>query len=112
MNKLKYIPFTIVIIISSLLFSCTKPLQSEGGNKTKSSSKNDGYVNATIVRSDLDGCSWIVELEDGKKLQPISLTPEFQKDKLKVRIKYFINKDGMSICMVGEMINVLDIKLR
>lgn len=37
---------------------------------------------------ELDGCTYLLELQDGSKLQPVTLPVEFQHGGLKVRIKY------------------------
>jgi hypothetical protein len=72
---------------------------------------NNGFTPATVVYLTLDGCAWMLKLEDGKLLQPYQLEPEFQKENLKVLIKYTINKKAMGICMSGTIVNLTAIKL-
>lgn len=74
--------------------------------------KENQYTAATVVSYAVDGCTWMLELEDGKKLQPAELKPEYQKDQLKVWIAYEIKKGGIGICMAGEMVNITHIELR
>lgn len=72
-----------------------------------------GYVKAMVVTMELDGCSYMLELESDKsKLEPDGLQPEFQKDSLPVWIKYKAAPDRMSICMAGATIDLIDIKKR
>ncbi|MDF2436234.1 MAG: hypothetical protein K0Q95_610 [Bacteroidota bacterium] len=76
-----------------------------------SDSAKSGYTPATVVYLTLDGCAWMLKLENGKYLQPYQLEPEFQKENLKVLIKYTINKNSMGICMSGAIVNLTEIKL-
>jgi hypothetical protein len=70
-----------------------------------------GYVKAFVTEVSLDGCSFMLQLEDGKRLEPDGLQPEFEKDSLKVWLKY-TEEDRMSVCMAGQTIKVIDIKKR
>ena len=70
-----------------------------------------GFVKATIINYTLDGCSFMVQLEDGKKLEPVNLQMEFRKDNFKVWIKYQYYKSN-SICMAGEMATITAIEKR
>lgn len=94
-----------------LLNACTH--KSPGLQSFPPEEKNkEGFTKATIINYTVDGCSWLLELEDGKKLQPETLDQKFQKDKLKVWIKYTIKKGGVGICMTGEMVNITAIEER
>lgn len=73
--------------------------------------EQSGFVKGTIINYTLDGCSFMIQLEDGKKLEPVNLQFEFKKDKFKVWIKYQYYK-GNSICMAGEMVTVTAIETR
>ena len=70
------------------------------------------FTKATIINYKLDGCSWMLQLEDEKKLQPVNLKDEFKKEDLKVWIQYQTVKQGMSICMAGEMVTITAIEVR
>ncbi len=59
----------------------------------------------------LDGCTYILILGDGTRLEPVDLAESFRKDSLKVMIKYSEVKQP-SICMVGRMVNIIEIKVR
>jgi hypothetical protein len=74
--------------------------------------RDSTYKAATVINYTVDGCTWMLQLEDGKKLQPSVLKPEFQKDKLKVWIKYSPKKGGVGICMAGEIVDITEIDLR
>ena len=120
-TKYTYIAFFIAL---SFIFSCRssdKKVQKENTatnevtkeEATTSVSKtNPGASKATVVSYQFDGCSWILLLENGKKLQPNKLPPEFQKDQLKVWIKFVIQKNVVSTCMTGDPIALTEIELR
>jgi hypothetical protein len=56
---------------------------------------------------ELDGCDFLLETQQGKKLQPSNLDPKFKIPELKLLITYQPIKDGVSICMTGEMITLI-----
>lgn len=61
----------------------------------------------TLKKLELDGCSWIIELENGDRLQPINLESmnfELSENK-KVTISYEA-VDAMSICMAGKTVEL------
>ncbi|MCU0435775.1 MAG: hypothetical protein MUC87_20110 [Bacteroidia bacterium] len=76
-----------------------------------------GYVKALVVDYELDGCKWMLRLDnddpndDDKKMEPDFLFSEFQKDSLPVWLKYQ-REERISICMAGETVKVIDIKKR
>jgi hypothetical protein len=70
------------------------------------------YQKAMVKYFKRDGCDYVIQLESGENLEPNVLTEPFQKDSLKVWVKYDIRKNAASICMMGKMVNVRDIKIR
>lgn len=58
----------------------------------------------------LDGCRFLLELSDGKKLIPLSLPPTLSKDGLEVHVQYRFKKSMMSICMAGPTVELLKIE--
>jgi hypothetical protein len=71
-----------------------------------------GYTPATVINYTIDGCSWMLKLENDQKLQPLELQPEFQQENLKVWIKYVIKKGAVGICMAGEIVTLTEIVIR
>jgi hypothetical protein len=69
-----------------------------------------GAIPAKVIdMRELDGCGFLLELEDGRKLQPVTPLPEkFQSNGMKVLITYK-NTDVMSICMSGQPVTILTI---
>jgi len=64
-------------------------------------------VHATLKKLKLDGCSWVIDLPNGKRLEPVNLIEFIDADVLSVsseseiKIEYHLVKTA-SICMVGE----------
>lgn len=55
----------------------------------------------------LDGCGYVIELENGKRLEPVNLS-EFSITPVngsKIWVKYHLFEGG-SICMVGDLVEV------
>lgn len=74
--------------------------------------EKEGYTKATVINYTIDGCTFLLQLADEKKLEPTNLSDEFKKDNLAVWIKYIPKKGGVSICMAGQMVELSDIQLR
>ena len=73
---------------------------------------NGGYSRGMVINYEVDGCTYLIQLGDGTKLQPTSLKDEFKKDKLDVWIKYTTKKGAVSNCMSGQIVDITDIQLR
>ena len=75
----------------------------------------EGYVKAKVIKYEVDGCGYLLQLEDKKKtkLAPTKLTDEMTKHGRKVWVKYTpVKKPLMSTCMAGTQIEVIDIQKR
>lgn len=74
---------------------------------------NEGYVKATVINYNLDGCGWMLELEDKTKKEVSEGIPEtFKVEGKKVWAKYSPAKNVASICMAGQIVNLWEIKER
>lgn len=98
MHKLN---IAIIFISIAFLVGCGKS-QPCGNNSTTGVLKD--YTG-------LDGCGFVIEISAGKRLEPINLTDMkiALKDGKKVRFTYK-SVSGVSICMVGEMVELLCIE--
>jgi len=75
--------------------------------------EKEGYVSGTIVdMTGLDGCGYMIRLENGKKLEPSHIEEQFRQNDLPVWIKYSIPKSAISICMAGQMVTLSAIHKR
>ncbi|MDQ3048802.1 MAG: hypothetical protein M3R27_14725 [Bacteroidota bacterium] len=110
-NKHKHIASILsVFILLSLFNSCG--LFTREKKQPEETRSWVGFEKAVIKNHLIDGCTWIMELENEKKLQPVNLTSEFQKDQLKVWVKYAVKKGAVGICMTGEIVNITEIEIR
>lgn len=75
----------------------------------------DGVIRnkkGTIVDyNNLDGCTFIIELDNGTKLEPIEVVPVFRfESNQRVKVSYEIMEGVASTCMVGELVKVTEIE--
>ena len=71
-----------------------------------------GYKKATVINYALDGCMWMIELEDKTKKEPNNLQEDFRVEGKTVWVKFSPVKGAMSICMAGDIVHLDDIKAR
>jgi hypothetical protein len=109
-SKLKHIAVIINCFVLSVLYSACG--YGDRAHPVSLKKQQEGYEKAIVKDYRVDGCTWLLVLEDGKKLQPVELKPEFQKDNLRVWIRYEIKKNGTGICMTGEMVTITTIERR
>ncbi len=98
--------FKLVLLICLIAFinSCNKI------KNTKNSQQCPNQVDGKIIdMSGLDGCRWMIQLNDGSKINPINLE-DFGvtlKTNNNIKISYKENKDMMTACMAGKIITIL-----
>ncbi|AXO81659.1 hypothetical protein DZC78_15095 [Olleya aquimaris] len=94
--------FIYLIAITILGLSCAN-------SKTTKNKTCPNQVNGTLVNmTGLDGCGWMILLENNKKVNPINLkTFDITlKDQKKITFSYTEIKDRMDICMAGQIVEV------
>jgi len=115
MKKALLLPF-LILNFSLFVVSChcKKKISSEtnAAAEVKKDFEGEGYVKATVIKYALDGCGFLLQLADEKKLEPTNLSADFKKDNLTVWIKYAAKKGGMSVCMAGQIVELSDIQMR
>lgn len=73
----------------------------------KSAPCKNGEVATIRDFTGLDGCGWVVVLNDSENLEPTNLHAfglELE-DGMKVKVKYH-ETDGASVCMVGKIVEI------
>ncbi len=102
-----------IALVCGTILSCSKPLTSiESQPETKENiSQCPDSVHATLKNlTGLDGCSWVLVLDNGKKLEPTNLK-KFDNIKLEdgkeVFVKYEAKPLAASICMVGTIVEII-----
>ncbi|MBL4752183.1 MAG: hypothetical protein JKY52_01095 [Flavobacteriales bacterium] len=109
----------ILIGIAVLGISCSKkanptseakPVKPE--NTLVQDYARENFVAVTVVdMRELDGCGFMLQLANGKKLQPTpALTQEFSVNDMSVWIKYQVKKGAAGICMSGQIVTLIDIQ--
>lgn len=111
-NKLKNITLIMVgLTLISAIQSCRVTVKATPEVRKETVPSYIGYTKATVINSTLDGCTYLMELEDNKKLEPVNLKENFKKDGLKVWIQY-THYENFSFCMAGEMVTITAIEIR
>ena len=102
---------TFLIFAFTLLAFC---LNAQEKKQTVNYEK-EGYVKASIIHYKVEGCGFLIELNDKEKtkLAPEKLADEFKKNKIKIWVKYALAKTQPNgTCMAGKLCEVIDIKKR
>lgn len=73
----------------------------------------EGYESMTVKDyHELDACGFLLMNDDSVFFEPIQMDPSFFQNNLNVFVKYQLSKNQMSICMRGQKIDLLDIKVQ
>jgi len=62
-----------------------------------------------VDKTGLDGCSFVIELEDGDYVEPLDLPGAFKQDSLEIYFDYKPVPDSASICMLGDVVYVTNV---
>ena len=92
----KILLLNLVVLILAI-HSCNKDSECENSHSAK-------LVNMT----GLDGCSWMIELNNGTKLEPTNLN-DFNinlQENQKIWVVYYTAAQLSSICMHGEIVTI------
>ena len=70
------------------------------------------FTKGKLVKGEIDGCAWLIELKDKKILQPTNITKLKIKLKDGKRIKFTYKplKNVAGFCMMGEIVEIIEIK--
>lgn len=69
-----------------------------------------GYTRGTVCdMNGLDGCGFMICLDDSSRLEAVNLPDSLKKAGLRVAFT-FKPFDGMSVCMSGKMVTLTDIR--
>lgn len=102
----------VLVSIIALTIAChkkTTPALAQSDNELR----NLKYIPAKVVlQTGLDGCGYLLALDDGKMLEAINLSDTLKKNDLKLWIKYHPEKNAMSVCMSGMVVRIDDVKPR
>ena len=86
-----------LIVVTIAIHSCNKESECENSHSAK-----------LVDMTGLDGCSWMIELNNGTKLEPTNLNDfniNLQQNQ-KIWVVYHTAAQMASICMHGEIVTV------
>ena len=86
-----------LVVLTLAIHSCNKESECENSHSAK-------LVNMT----GFDGCSWMIELNNGTKLEPTNLN-DFNinlQENQKIWVVYYPAAQSASICMHGEIVTI------
>ena len=91
--------FLVIVILS--LFTCQKD----------EVLPSTGFEEVTLKSLVLDGCTWLFIKTDSKYLEPNNLHDYLTTftDGKKYWIRYKLDKNNSSICMVGDLIHIVEL---
>lgn len=70
-----------------------------------------GYTTGVIEdRTGLDGCTFLIKVNDSTTYEPVNLPEAFKKGATKVYFKYALSR-APSICMVGQTVSIKEMNL-
>lgn len=103
-----------------LIASCANSSKTTETNATPEKTENkwltEGFREGMVKDySSLDGCGFLIvidHLPEELVLMPTSLGEEFEKNELKIWVKYHTTKPKQTICMKGAPIIIDAIRLR
>ena len=73
--------------------------------------KGNENTGTVVDYTGLDGCGFIIELDNGEKLEPAVYPEGFQfYDCQRVVVEYEVMSDAASICMVGDIVEITSIQ--
>jgi hypothetical protein len=76
----------------------------------RSGEPTKGSFTGTVRHVDLEGGFYGIETDDGVKLDPVNLPPDFQQDGVRVRVQVEPLKDRISIHMWGRLVRIASIE--
>ena len=105
------VPVLFILLISACCKRNIAPVQ-QPASVADTSMTDPKLKEATVIDySEVGGCGFLLELTNNEKLQPENLPAEYQKDKMKVQIKYHIT-NKMTVCMAGKTAYIDFIKMK
>ncbi|MDX2061240.1 MAG: hypothetical protein SFV24_25730 [Gemmatimonadales bacterium] len=72
----------------------------------------DARINATVRFVPIEGGCWVLEARGGKRYEPIGLPEALRRDGTPVSVAIRLRPDLVSICAVGELVDVVAIRER
>lgn len=107
---LRSLVLSLVVLVGISSCCCHKKTTTSNKEQGTADLSAQGFTKVTVVKMTLDGCSFLLQLADGKKLEAVNLEEKYKKEGLVLWVKYTPEKKAMSICMAGEMVSLTEVK--
>ncbi len=107
-NLIRIASVFLLLLSQMVIISCHKksvPAAAEEKTEVAVEATAQAVYALVVDYSELDGCTYLLELSDGQKLQPVNLQEDFKRKGLKLFITYKMH-DGVSNCMAGRMVTL------
>lgn len=103
---------TVLVLVGMAACKSGKTATSgESGVEIHEEKPDPGFKRMKVIDSrDIDGCGFLLIMEDSTLLDPGVIDEKFRKDQLEVLVHFKKDKDRMSICMRGIPVTIIEIK--
>ncbi len=95
----RLISFSMLLLLAIALLSACRESRS-------------GLITGTghVYRSSGECTGWFIHSDAGREYELLDLAPEFQKNQLRVRFALKVRSDAVSVCMRGDIVDVMAIR--
>lgn len=94
------------VLFALIIASCTAQKDSLNPDELI----RNGFVKVEVVdMRSLDGCDFVLKCADGTSLEPVGMKDEYKSNGKLLFVKYNLIKDRLSICMVGEQVELTEV---
>ena len=101
---LKFNTGYVALILLNCLAGCS------GTKESLKADKPEPGIAVTVEdATGLDGCTFLLIMDDGSRLQPVNLPEQYCKNGVRIMITYREIK-GVSVCMAGKMVEVTSVR--
>ena len=114
-----YVTATSLAIVMAVFFAGCMLLENNGtpqseqpaAAKNERLSRTDTFVlQGTVVKKDLEGGFFAIDGDDGNTYEPLNLPDAFKNNGMRIKATVRVRDDVGSIHMVGDIIEIEDIK--
>jgi hypothetical protein len=98
----------VALLFCCFIFACKNAQQ----QKSNSFSCNEGFEKVIVVnKTGLDGCGFMLQRADSSAFEVNNFPDSLKVEGKTFCIKFHVAKQQMSICMGGQRIDILEVKL-
>lgn len=72
--------------------------------------KSESLETVKVIFFEVAGCGYMLQRQNQSRLQPINLPEQYHVEGLELYVSYRIIKDAVTICMAGDVVELINIK--